>query len=58
MAERRRGLNCGLGSSLAATVMALANLENRAPRFWSVAPFLCLICDHLECPDIQVLKSK
>src|SRR6201996_7080418 len=40
--------------SRAATVIARASLEKSLPRFASAAPFLCLIDDHLECPDIQV----
>src|SRR6185437_4857500 len=39
--------------SRAATVIARASLEKSLPRFASAA-FLCLIDDHLECPDIQV----
>ena len=38
--------------SRAATVIARASLVNCWPRFASVAAFLCLIEDHLECPDI------
>src|SRR6202012_4750022 len=40
--------------SRAATVIARASLEKSLPRFASAAPFLCLIDDHLECPDIQL----
>src|SRR6201999_1868469 len=40
--------------SRAATVIARASLEKSLPRFASAAPFLCLIDDHFECPDIQV----
>src|SRR5215468_12219269 len=37
--------------SLAATMIARASLEKSLPRFASAAPFLCLIEDHLLCPD-------
>src|SRR5579862_6301595 len=37
--------------SFAATMMPRASLENSLPRFASAAPFLCLIDDHLLCPD-------
>src|ERR1700749_1531654 len=40
--------------SRAATVIARASLEKSLPRFASAAPFLCLIDDHFECPDIQL----
>src|SRR5882757_9290614 len=40
--------------SRAATVIARASLEKSLPRFASAAPFLCLIDDHFECPDIYV----
>src|ERR1700755_314989 len=40
--------------SRAATVIARASFEKSLPRFASAAPFLCLIDDHFECPDIQV----
>src|ERR1700743_1413495 len=40
--------------SRAATVIARASLKKSLPRFASAAPFLCLIDDHFECPDIQV----
>src|SRR5215469_1764475 len=38
--------------TLAATVSSLISLENALPRLASMAPFLCLIECHLECPDI------
>src|SRR3954451_22696363 len=37
--------------SLAATMIARVNFEKSLPRFASAAPFLCLIDDHLLCPD-------
>src|SRR2546421_9566293 len=41
--------------SRAATMMARVNFEKSLPRFASAAPFLCLIDDHLLCPDTAVL---
>src|SRR5512146_3241310 len=38
--------------SFAATMIARVSLEKSLPRFASAAPFLCLIDDHLLCPDI------
>src|SRR5437870_5173629 len=38
--------------SRAATMIARASLEKSLPRFASAAPFLCLIDDHLLCPDM------
>src|SRR5215469_16363283 len=37
--------------SLAATMIARVSFEKSFPRFASAAPFLCLIDDHLLCPD-------
>src|SRR5687768_10644049 len=37
--------------SFAATMIARDSLEKSFPRFASAAPFLCLIDDHLLCPD-------
>src|ERR1700754_1130779 len=37
--------------SFAATMIARESFENSWPRFASAAPFLCLIDDHLLCPD-------
>src|SRR5215813_815056 len=37
--------------SFAATMIARVSFENSFPRFASAAPFLCLIDDHLLCPD-------
>src|SRR5436190_2995693 len=37
--------------SFAATMIARASFEKSLPRFASAAPFLCLIDDHLLCPD-------
>src|SRR2546425_11934506 len=41
--------------SLAATMIARVSLEKSLPRFASAAPFLCLIDDHLLCPDTSLL---
>ena len=38
--------------SRAATVIARASLVNCAPRRESTIAFLCLMLDHLECPDM------
>src|SRR3954469_13229373 len=37
--------------SRAATMIARVSFEKSFPRFASAAPFLCLIDDHLLCPD-------
>src|SRR5438552_5387361 len=44
--------------SLAATMIARVSLEKSLPRFASAAPFLCLIDDHLLCPDIRFLSHQ
>src|SRR5437868_13766970 len=41
--------------SRAATMIARASFEKSFPRFASAAPFLCLIDDHLLCPDTALL---
>src|SRR5205823_895863 len=41
--------------SRAATMIARVSLEKSLPRFASAAPFLCLIEDHLLCPDTDSL---
>src|SRR6188472_534494 len=41
--------------SRAATMIARDSLEKSLPRLASAAPFLCLIDDHLLCPDMQLL---
>src|SRR5437588_1341798 len=41
--------------SFAATMIARESFENSLPRFASAAPFLCLIEDHLLCPDTHRL---
>src|SRR5436190_12163203 len=38
--------------SFAATMIARVSFEKSLPLFASTAPFLCLIDDHLLCPDI------
>src|SRR5438067_3537431 len=44
--------------SFAATMIARASFEKSLPRFASAAPFLCLIEDHLLCPDKARLLQK
>src|SRR5690348_752486 len=44
--------------SFAATMIARASFEKSLPRFASAAPFLCLIEDHLLCPDTRYLLEK
>ena len=39
--------------SFAATMIARESFEKSLPRFASAAPFLCLIVDHLLCPDTR-----
>src|SRR5712691_1581019 len=41
--------------SFAATMIARDSLEKSLPRLASAAPFLCLIDDHLLCPDTALL---
>src|SRR4029079_18975761 len=41
--------------SFAATMIARVSFEKSLPRFASAAPFLCLIDDHLLCPDKAAL---
>src|SRR5947209_16410578 len=41
--------------SFAATMIARVSFEKSLPRFASAAPFLCLIVDHLLCPDTRLL---
>src|SRR5215207_2412061 len=41
--------------SRAATMIARDSFEKSLPRFASAAPFLCLIDDHLLCPDTRLL---
>src|SRR5881394_2822189 len=41
--------------SRAATMIARASFEKSLPRLASAAPFLCLIEDHLLCPDTSLL---
>src|SRR5205085_3295469 len=44
--------------SRAATMIARVSFEKSLPRFASAAPFLCLIDDHLLCPDMDCLRSR
>src|SRR6185312_13961972 len=43
--------------SFAATMIARDSFENSFPRLASAAPFLCLIEDHLLCPDTRRLPD-
>src|ERR687888_335670 len=52
----RARLPAGSGPpSFAATMIARESFEKSLPRFASAAPFLCLIDDHLLCPDTHRL---
>src|SRR2546422_3257372 len=44
--------------SFAATMIARESFEKSLPRFASAAPFLCLIEDHLLCPDTLLLPDE
>src|SRR5512133_1034547 len=44
--------------SFAATMIARESFEKSCPRFASAAPFLCLIDDHLLCPDNRFLLDE
>src|SRR5437867_2483162 len=44
--------------SFAATISARVSFVNSWPRLASAAPFLCLIDDHLLCPDIRLLSNE
>src|SRR5881398_3010358 len=44
--------------SRAATMIARESLERSWPRLASAAPFLCLIDDHLLCPDMRLLPHE
>src|SRR5690348_2240458 len=44
--------------SFAATMIARDSFENSLPRLASAAPFLCLIDDHLLCPDTHRLLDR
>src|SRR2546430_17394069 len=44
--------------SFAATMIARVSFVKSLPRFASAAPFLCLIEDHLLCPDKAHLLEK
>src|SRR5271168_1542794 len=53
IAVRRRGLELGSPPPMrAAMVISRMMRVNTRPRFASVAPFLCLIVAHFECPDM------
>src|SRR3954465_8050628 len=56
VAVARVALASGSGPpSRAATMIARESLEKSLPRFASAAPFLCLMLDHLLCPDTRLL---
>src|SRR5262245_12792946 len=44
--------------SFAATISARVSFVKSCPRLASAAPFLCLIDDHLLCPDIRLLPHQ
>src|SRR5439155_17013517 len=44
--------------SRAATMIARASFEKSCPRLASAAPFLCLMLDHLLCPDTRLLSHE
>src|SRR5215468_1206749 len=44
--------------SFAATMIARESFEKSLPRFASAAPFLCLMLDHLLCPDTLRLPDQ
>src|SRR3954451_10474452 len=44
--------------SFAATMIARESFEKSLPRLTSAAPFLCLIVDHLLCPDMGLLSNE
>src|SRR5258706_6047144 len=53
IAVRRRGLEFGSPPPMRAAMLISRMIRvNTRPRFASVAPFLCLIVAHFECPDI------
>src|SRR3954451_849615 len=59
IAVARVALASGSGPpSRAATMIARESLEKSLPRFASAAPFLCLMLDHLLCPDIRLLPDE
>src|SRR6059058_2933887 len=43
--------------SFAATMIARDSFEKSLPRLASAAPFLCLMLDHLLCPDTLLLPD-
>src|SRR5512141_2682525 len=44
--------------SLAAMMIARESFEKSLPRLASAAPFLCLMVDHLLCPDTLLLPDE
>ena len=59
MAAARVALAVGIRPALrAATMIARESFEKSWPRLASAAPFLCLIDDHLLCPDMRLLSHQ
>src|SRR5580765_6372338 len=59
IAVARVALASGSGPpSRAATMIARESFEKSLPRFASAAPFLCLMLDHLLCPDTHRLRDQ
>ena len=59
MAVRSRGFVSTSPPPIRAdAVISLINFEKSLPRLESFAAFLCLIVDHLECPDIICVLSE
>src|SRR5690606_36103905 len=57
MAVRNRAFESGSPPDRAAMVISLMRRVNTLPRLESAAAFLCLIVDHLLCPDISEPQS-
>jgi len=58
MANRNLGFISGFPPfSRLAMVITAANLEKTLLLLASVAAFLCLICAHLECPEVIEVKN-
>src|SRR5580692_285411 len=54
MAVRSRGFDAGSPPPMRAAMLISRMMRvNTRPRFASVAPFLCLMVAHFECPDIS-----
>ena len=58
IAVRSRGfMSTSPPPARAAAVISFTNFEKSLPRLESFAAFLCLIVDHLECPDMVCILS-